>query len=31
MFGLLLDFGADETAECREDSERLGFLSDPLA
>ncbi|MEJ2237299.1 MAG: hypothetical protein P8X82_03300 [Gemmatimonadales bacterium] len=31
MFGLLLDFVADETAECREDPERHRFLSELLA
>jgi hypothetical protein len=28
MFGLLLDFVADESSECRNDPERLRFLSD---
>ena len=31
MFGLLLDFVADERAECEEDPERQRFLSDVLA
>lgn len=31
MFGLLLDFVADERAECEEDPERQRFLSDILA
>ncbi|MGH7587586.1 MAG: hypothetical protein ACRELU_03230 [Gemmatimonadota bacterium] len=30
MFGLLLDFVADEKAECEEDPERQRFLSDLL-
>lgn len=30
MFGLLLDFIADERAECREDPERYRFLSELL-
>ena len=31
IFGLLLDFVADERAECQEDLERQGFLADVLA
>lgn len=31
MFGLLLDFVADERAECPEDPERRRFLSELLA
>lgn len=31
MFGLLLDFVADERAECQSDPERQRFLSDLLA
>ena len=31
MFGLLIDFVADERAGCPEDSERQRFLSDLLA
>jgi len=31
IFGLLVDFVADETAECQSDPERRRFLSDLLA